>query len=99
MGQPDHPQRVGDDADRRARVVAGEEAQLGAVDRADPGEVALVEQCLAERARGVGGQPSDGLLLVPVGAEQVGAEVADDVVLAFAGEELDDPEADPRDTR
>ena len=52
-------------ADRRARVVAGEEAQLGAVDRADAGQVALVEQRLAERAVGVGGEPADGLLARP----------------------------------
>jgi hypothetical protein len=30
-------------------------------------------------------QPADGLVGVPVRAEQVGAEVADDVVLAVAG--------------
>ena len=63
--QPHHPERVGDQADRRARVVAGEEAQLGAVDRADAGEVALVEQRLAERTVGVGREPADGLLPRP----------------------------------
>ena len=52
VGQPDHPQRVGDDADRRAQVVTGEEAQLGAVRSCRSRRVALVEQCLAEQAPG-----------------------------------------------
>ena len=43
-------------------------------------------------AVGVGEQPAHGLLLVPVGAEQVGAEVADDVVLPVARHQLDDAE-------
>ena len=77
------------------RDVAGEEAELGAVDGADAGEVALVEQRLAERAVGVGRQPADGLVLVPVGAEQVGPEVADDLVLVLAQHQLDDAELEP----
>ena len=59
-----------------------------------PGEVALVEQREEHRPVGVGGDPAHGLVEVPVGAEQVGAEVADDVVLGVAVEHLEDAEGE-----
>ena len=74
------------------RVDAAGEAELGGVHVADPGQAGLVEQRLVDGAVRVGEQPAERLVLVPVGAEQVGAEVADDVVLAVAGEQLDDAE-------
>ncbi len=46
-------------------------------------------------ARRVGQQATQGLGLVPVGAEQVGTEVADDVVLAVTRDQLDDAEGEP----
>ena len=53
VGAVDDPVEVGDLADRGARVVAGEEAQLVLVQVADAGQVALVEQRLGD-ARGPG---------------------------------------------
>ena len=44
---------------------------------ADAGQVALVEERVAQRPVGLAGQVGQRDLLVPVGAEQVGAEVAD----------------------
>ena len=72
---------VGDVADGRQRVHAAEEADLGLVDVADAGEVALLEQRVADRGVRVGPQVRQGHVGVPVGAEQVGSEVADQVVL------------------
>ena len=46
-----------------------------------PGQVALVEQRLADLPVGLGAQPAHRLVGVPVGAEHVRAEVADGVVL------------------
>ena len=58
-----------------------------------PARLRLVEQRLAERPVGLGRQAAHGLVLVPVGAEQVGAEVADDAaLLGSRGEQLDDAE-------
>ena len=44
-------------------------------------------------------QPAQGLVLVPVGTEEVGPEVADDLVLVGGRDQLDDAqaEADGRD--
>ena len=61
---------------RGPRVDAFEEEGLRGVEGADAGEVALVEQGGADRHR-AGVQPAGGLTGVPVGAEDVGAEVAD----------------------
>ncbi len=84
--------RSGTAADRGLRVHAGGEAELGGVHVADAGQVGLVEQRLAERSLGVSGEVGERALLVPVRAEQVGAEVPDDVVLGRAVEQLDDAE-------
>src|SRR5262249_55646475 len=48
---------------------------------AHPGQVALVQQRLAERPVRLGGQPAHRLVRVPVRAEQVWPEVADQGVL------------------
>src|SRR5215207_10889120 len=61
---------------------AAQEAQLGLVDVADAGEVALVEQRLTDLAVQPGHQPSGCLGRIPVGAEKVGAEMPDELVLA-----------------
>ncbi len=70
----------------------GQEAELGLVHVADPGEVALVQQGLGDRTCRGGAQPAQRLLLVPVGAEQVGTQVADRRVLLVPAEKLDDTE-------
>ena len=88
----DQPRQVGHLADRPSRVEPGHEAQLGEVHVADAGQPGLVEQRVGQRAVGLLAQPAYGLVLVPVGAEQVGAEVADRRVLLLAGEQLDDAE-------
>ena len=83
---------VGHLADRQPRVHPGQEAQLALVEVAEPGQVALVEDRVGDRAGRVGEQPPQRLVLVPVGSEQVGAEVTDDGVLGVAGDHLDDAE-------
>ena len=55
-------------------------------------EPSLVEQGLLDRAVGLLPEPAYGLLGVPVGAEQVGAEVTDEVGLAVPGHDLDQTE-------
>ena len=51
---------------------------FGLVDVAGAGDGALVEQGGADGPVGVGAEAAEGLDRVPVGAEDVGAEVADD---------------------
>ena len=68
-------------ADRGTRVDALQEEQLGPVEGADPGQVALVQQGFADAALGLGGDPAYRLVEVPVRAEQVGPEMTDDAVL------------------
>jgi len=76
-------------------VDAAEEADLGAVLVADPGEVALFEECLADGGGGVGEDASTGLLPAaggPLLPEDVGAEVADLFVVVVGGEHADESE-------
>ena len=70
-----------------------QEAEFGLVDVADSGEVALVQQGLAEGASGVGEEPALGFGGVPVGAEQVGAEVADGRRLLGGAQQFEHGEA------
>ena len=71
--------------DRPPGREAGQEQHLGLVEVADAGQVALVEQGLADRATGVGEQPAHGFVGVPVRVEQVRAEVPDDARLVAGG--------------
>ena len=89
VGQVDERRQV-DLAHRRPRRAPAQEAQLVGPEVADAGQVALVEQRRGERAARVGRQPPHRLGGVPAGAEQVGPEVADDVVLAVGAQQLDD---------
>src|SRR5579859_4618893 len=77
-------------SDRPPRAEAPEEQHFCSKNIADPGEVALVEQGLADRAGRVGAQAAFGLGRVPVRAEQVRAEVTDHGVLAGRGQDLHD---------
>src|SRR4051794_33758616 len=70
--------QVGNGRDRRQRVDPAEEAQLGLVDVAHAGQVALLEKRVADRGVGAGAQVGQRELGVPVRPEQVGAEVADE---------------------
>jgi hypothetical protein len=67
-----------------------EEQHLGEKQIAHPGQVSLVEQCLADLPVRVGPEPPHRLGRVPVGTEQVGAEVADDASLVLGRHDLDD---------
>ena len=87
VGRRDHGVEIGYLADRRPRVEALEEQDLGLVHVADPGQQALVEQRLADGALRVAAQVRHRLLRVPVGPEDVRAEVADELVLPGAGDE------------
>lgn len=68
------------------------EAQLVAVDVADTGQDALVEQGLADRPGRVESESPRGHGRVPVLTEQIGAEVADGRPLVIATEHLQGPE-------
>src|SRR6185437_4705297 len=57
-----------------------------------PGQVALVEQGLADRAGRVRAEPAFRLRLVPVRAQHVGAKVADRALLVGGGQDLHDAE-------
>src|ERR1700722_6436276 len=84
-----------DPGGRAPWVDATEEERLGLVQIADPGQVALIHDRLSDRAFRVRGQPPDRLLRVPVGPEQVWAEVADGPRLAAGPEDFHDAELLP----
>jgi len=85
----DAPQ-VGDVADRRMRVNAMEEEQFGSIEGANASQVPLIEQGLADRAVGSGGNSPDSLVQVPIGPEKVRPEMPDDRVLRSRRNEFDD---------
>ena len=60
--------------------------------RADAGEVALVEQRRPDVPVRAAQQVGDGDLGVPVGAEQVGAEMSDEAAFVGRADEVDHPE-------
>ena len=67
------------------RSEPAQEEQVVGVLVADAGEVALVEQGDEDRHLGWREQAAAGLVGIPVGAEQVGAEVADRLLLVARG--------------
>src|SRR4051812_2247744 len=67
---------------------AEKEGGLDRIEVADAGEVALVEQSLDDRPLGTGAQSSNGFVERPVGAEDVGTEMADDAALLLAADDL-----------
>jgi hypothetical protein len=73
--------QVGDVRDARPRIDPLDEQRLGLVEVADAGQVALIEQRLADRDVRLRVEPAQHLVDVPVGAEQVRAEVTDELVL------------------
>ena len=91
-GHLDQAGQVGHVSDRLPRGHAAQEQCLGPVDRADPGQVALVEQSLADSAAGRGAESANGLVRVPVRPEQIGSEVADSPVLLAGSDQLDNAE-------
>ena len=79
-------------ANRAPWANPAKEQRLGLVDVADAGQVALVEQRLADGLARIGGQPADRLGCVPVRAEQIRAEVADGARFLTRAEDFDDAE-------
>src|SRR5699024_6965696 len=78
-----HPHQAAEVAyvsDGYARVHAADEADLAAVDVPDAGEIALVQQRQPDWPVRIAGQPRHGTIGVPVAAEEVRPEVADEVV-------------------
>ena len=61
--------------DRRPRRAAGEEHRLGEIERADPGEDALVQQRLTDRPIRLRAKGFHHSSQVPVRAEHVGPEM------------------------
>src|ERR1035441_7145353 len=77
LGQLDDRVQISNVADWPPRVEAAQEQHLGLIQVADPGQVPLVEECLADRAVGACPEAALGLRGIPVGAEQVRAGMAD----------------------
>lgn len=75
-------------ADRRPWGDPTQEAQLAGVDIADSGEVALVEQRLTDGPKGIGQQPTPGLVPIPVRAEEIRPEMAHGLLLIMGMEHL-----------
>ncbi len=74
---------------------AGQEAGLAAVDVADAGQVALVQQGHADGNVRGREQPPFGLGRIPVRAQQVRAEVPHDGVLLVGADHLQDAQGEP----
>jgi hypothetical protein len=55
--------------------------QLSSIEGSDTGQIPLIQQCLTDRTVGPSGDPPDGLIQIPVGAEQVRTKVSDNGVL------------------
>src|SRR3954447_26237859 len=79
LGGADESPRIRDAVDAGPRVHPLDEQDLGLVEAADAGEVALVEDGLADRPLGLAQQIPDRQLGIPIGAEEIGAEVTDQV--------------------
>ena len=77
------------------RIDAAQEQHLGLVDIPDPGQVFLVEQRLADRAVRLGAQSPHRFVAVPVGAQQIRAQVAGDPRLLAGADQPDDAELVP----
>jgi len=96
----EHPVDAGDDgSDLLAGEVEGGQPRVDALDeealcgihRADTGEIALVEQSLADRDP-TGGDPRRGDFRVPIRAKNIGTKVADEIALSIRGDEVEHPQ-------
>ena len=87
--------KIRDRADRPRRVNAPQEQRLRHVDGPKASEVPLIEQRLPDGPPRVADQARRGGRRVPVGAEQVRAEVTDDLVLPRGRQHLGDAELVP----
>lgn len=92
FGGGHHGAQVGHVGDRRGGVDAGQETGLAAVDVADAGEVALVQQGYADGNVRRRAQPPFGLLHVPVRTQEIRPEMADDGILVSGPDHLQDAE-------
>ncbi len=89
LGHIHQGRRVGDIPDPAPGVDAAQKQDLGLEDVPDPGQVPLVEEGFPDRPVGGGTQPADRLFRVPIGPEQVRAEVASHPILLRGTEHLD----------
>jgi len=71
-------------------VDALQEEQLRAIEGADTGEIALIQQRFTDRAVGLSSDPPDSLIKVPIGAEEVWAKMSDNGVLISGRNQLHD---------
>jgi len=61
-------------------VDSGKEARFAAVDVADPGQLPLVEQGIADGDVRFGLEPAEGFFFIPVRAEQIRPQMPDDPI-------------------
>ena len=87
MRQRDQTHRIVDLADRPSREDAAQKTQFVSIHVAEPREHALVEQCEPHGTAWIRGEIGQRNIRVPVGAEDVGAKIADDRLLVLG---LDD---------
>ena len=69
-----------------------QEEQLRAIEGADTGEIALIQQRFTDRAVGLSNDPPDSLIKVPIGAEEVWAKMSDNRVLISGRNQFHDGE-------
>ena len=84
-----------DVGDRAPGADAAQEQRLGPVNRAEAGQVALVQQGLADGPVRAGLQPPYRLGRIPAGTEQVGTEMAHYAFLVVTRQDLDHAEQVP----
>jgi hypothetical protein len=72
-GRRDHRGKIGHRTGRCPRIDPRHEQHLALVEVAYAGERPLIEQRLAHGASGIGAQPAQRLVQIPVAAEQVWA--------------------------
>jgi phage shock protein A len=88
-GALDERRQAFDVGDPRPGMDAEQEQRLDLVKIADPGEVALIEDRDADLFVGVLAQPAQRLVEIPVRAQDIGTEVADEPVLLGRRDEVD----------
>jgi hypothetical protein len=73
-------------------VDALQEEELRAIEGADTGQIALIQQRFTNRAVGLSTDPPDSLVEVPIGAEEVWAKMSDNCVLISGRNQFHDGE-------
>jgi hypothetical protein len=89
MRELDKSGQVGNSRNRASGKNAAQKAQLIPVDVAQPGDDTLIKKRKPDGAIGITRQVGDGDINVPVRPKDVGSEVANDLVFAFARHDLE----------